>query len=384
MLLSIFDPADKLLGLKLTFFVLSMFYGFFWGLIRTGSVKIPLELLAYVFIMIFIPFMSICLYFIAGGGEPFEGFQMIKAYVFISFSLILYLTRTNIFKGLSFILSMLSVVIICIFTILLYEPSLIFSIYNFGRYFGVFYLDDRNYGSGLRLTQIYFASSPMLVISIAYYYHKARFSEKKKIFYDAIVFLNVIAMFIAGTRNNMIVSLLLPLTLYFIYTKNRALSAAIISVVVVLVVAFFHSEIEVLFDPSEVSNSIKLALIQDYLAIFSDPLDLMFGQGLGAYYYWTAKGAYYYVTELTFFEIIRNFGVILGGGMILLLMYPIIYTYVINKKYTEKHIIIAYMFYLIMCFSNPNLFSSMGMLILAGIIANIFLYKKYIRERAFN
>jgi hypothetical protein len=44
-------------------------------------------------------------------------------------------------------------------------------------------------------------------------------------------------------------------------------------------------------------------------------------------------------------------------------------------------VVVGYVFYLGMCMSNPNLFSSMGMLILAIVLANIFMTDSVLARR---
>ena len=114
-------------------------------------------------------------------------------------------------------------------------------------------------------------------------------------------------------------------------------------------------------------------MLDDYSKLFSDPITLLFGQGLGAYHFWEGRGSYYFVTELTYFEIIRNFGLFGGTLMFALLLYPIVHAFVLDRRFKEKAVVTGYAAYLVMCFSNPNLFSSMGTLILSVILATIYL-----------
>ncbi len=378
LLLSLFDPADQLFNLKLPVFFICWVIVFLACVISKEKIRIPVGLFIYMSLMIAIPLLSIGYYFLMGGGEPFEGFQLLKAYVFISFAVLLYIMKVNLLKYLSTALTILALAIIFLAGLLLIEPSLYMPFYFFGKNFGVFYLDHRDYGSGLVMAQFYFATSPMLVISIAYYFYLAKFSHKKNFYYGVITAVNILALFIAGSRNNMVVSLLLPLSLFFFFSRRKILNSILILIFLGLTVLSFYGEITTLFDSSEFANSLKIALFNDYIDIFSDPVELIFGQGLGSYYYWIAKGTLYFVTELTYFEVIRNFGLLFGSMMILLLVYPIAYAFWLNRAYCEKHIIIGYTFYLVMCATNPNLFSSMGMLILAIIIANIFINQKFL------
>ena len=191
--------------------------------------------------------------------------------------------------------------------------------------------------------------------------------------YGTLASLNLVAMVLAGTRNNMMAAIVLPLALAFLYAKRKGTVATVIATVTGIGAFVLSDQIGILLNPTEASNSTKLTSLGDYLTGFSDLTSLLFGKGLGAYQHWTGRG-YYYITELTYLEIIRNFGLLLGGVMILLLLYPIVYAFMLRRSYNEKHIIIGYALYLLMCASNPNLFSSMGMLILSVIIANISLY----------
>ena len=83
----------------------------------------------------------------------------------------------------------------------------------------------------------------------------------------------------------------------------------------------FANELGAFLDPSEASNSTKLAMLQEYAGILSNPVDLIFGRGLGAYEYWEGRG-YKFVTELTYLELVRNFGLLGAVVMLGLLLFP--------------------------------------------------------------
>ena len=191
--------------------------------------------------------------------------------------------------------------------------------------------------------------------------------------------INIFAMFIAGTRNNMLMSILLPLILFMIYSKNRKLVFTFLIISLSLSMYFLNDILKDLTSKDEISNQTKLSLLDDYKEIFSDTKVLVFGQGLGSYTEWKSNGRFYFTSELTYFEILRYFGVFFGLIIIYFMFYPVIYGYN-NRKYTiQKHIIIAYFLYLIMSFTNPLFFSSLGMLIFSIVISNIFIEKKYLK-----
>jgi len=249
-------------------------------------------------------------------------------------------------------------------------------LYLLGMEVELFYLGTQDYGSNLKISRVFFATSPMLAISIAYYFYLAKFSTNKKWTYAVITLLHISAMFLAGTRNTMFVALLLPFSLYLLFGQRKLLNGILGIAAACCFVLVFSEQLLILLDPSERNNSIKLGYLGEYREIFLNTRDLIFGQGLGAYHFWESFNMSYYITELTYLEVLRNFGFFLGLAMICLLIYPIFPTLLSHKKYKEeKFLVVAYIYYLIMSITNPTLFSSMGMLILSIIVANAFLVK---------
>lgn len=371
----VFDPADTVLGLKMPLFVFSWLIFIFFTR-NLASLSIPKELVLYVFAIIFLPIISICYYYLTNGSQPYEGLSFLKAYLLISFAILLYLSKINLLAALSRILTFLAVAIILVYVVVLIFPLTFLPLYSIGLDSGIFHIGEREYAANLKIWSIYFVTSPMLAVSIAYYMHKAVKADRKKK-YIFLVLLNVFAMFIAGTRNNMFVSILLPVTLMVVESKHRKIISGFLLLFILFFILYFKDIILALFDPAESSNQTKLGLLDDYAKIFGDPINLIFGQGLGSYTYWPSRNnSFYYITEHTYLEIIRNFGVFMGGFLFILMLYPVFITIYSKKIFIERSIIIAYIFYLVMSATNPLFFSSLGMLILSVIVANIFI-KKY-------
>jgi hypothetical protein len=141
----------------------------------------------------------------------------------------------------------------------------------------------------------------------------------------------------------------------------------------------FVDKLQGFLDPTELSNSTKLVFLTDYAAIFSDPVALLFGQGLGSYYNWSASGRpgvvggeYYYTTELTYFELLRNFGVFGAATMLVLLLYPVAHAFLVNANPRPRALAVAFLAFLGMSATNPLLFSSIGMLMLSVLLAVTF------------
>ena len=379
----IFDPADRVLGLKVYLFIVC------WG-VTVASCAVARDpcyldegLLRYTLLFLLIPVLSIGWYWLIDGGEPFEGLQLLKGYVLVTLGALLFTQRLDGLPYLAALLTVLALLIITIFVTLLIEPGLAVPLGVFGNATQILYLDSRNYGSGLVLSQVYFATSPMLAIAIAYYYHLARTSAagRRRLAYYAAAAASIVAMPLAGTRNNIAVAVFLPLALAFLYAKNKVATGIACAAFTMCLIFVFVDDIAVLLSPLEFSNNLKLSLLEDYADLLSDPLNLLFGRGLGSYDYWTARGYEYFVTELTYIELVRNFG-LLGALVVMgLLLFPMVYGLVLRPTFPNRYLVVAYGFYLVTSASNPTLFSSMGILILAIVLANVFLFESRLRAR---
>lgn len=373
MFVTIFDPADIVLGLKIPLFILCFIAG---GLVLIGRPErayIPTDLIIYTLLFVAIPLFSIFVYFIKSGSDPYEGFNMLKAYLFIFFTLILVTTNIDVTKYLSLILSFMSVCIISLFIFLSINPDYFIVANAIGASTEIFYVDMRSYDGITSFQQAYFVCSPMLVIPISYYFFKYRESLNKDLVALFLLILCLMGLLMAGSRNNLFAAIFLIPTLYIIFNKKKILPIIIVSSLSGLFLSYFAYELITFFDPNETGNSVKLGYIPDYAEIFSDLSNFFFGQGLGAYYKFSSISNPYFVTELTYFEVIRNFGLLLGFVMFMMLAYPIFKTFKLGENAVlQKHIAVGYAFYLVMCFTNPNLFSSMGILILCIVLSGIY------------
>ena len=373
MLVTVFDPGDVVLGLKVPLFLLCVATGIIICIKEPSKVNLPRSLIVYVLLFIGIPLFSIFIYYLRDGSDPFEGFVLIKGYLFIFLAIILVITKFDATKFLSNILLIMAMCIISLFIFLLIYPEYFDLLNAVGMQTQIFYPGKRSYDGIITFQQAYFACSPMLVLAISYYFYKlleSNYKDKSHFFKLTVC---VIGLFLAGSRNNMFAAIFLPLALYILFNKKNIFSFAVIFSTFFGFLFIFGSEIASLLDPTEYSNQSKISYIPDYMEIFSNISHLFLGQGLGAYYKFTIFYEPYFITELTYFELIRNFGLFLGFIMLLMLIYPIYISFTLNHKAElQKHIAVGYSFYLIMNFTNPNLFSSMGILILCIVLTGIY------------
>jgi hypothetical protein len=142
---------------------------------------------------------------------------------------------------------------------------------------------------------------------------------------------------------------------------------------IVLVLA--ASVLRSMFDPQDVSNATKIAYLVDYSAILTDPKTLLLGQGLGTRFFASGLGEVVSITELSYFEIVRTYGIIVGVVFSLYLIYPLIL--LVRSRDSRYYFTVGYAAYLLGSYSNPYLLSSNGMMVLGLVVALAFQPKSH-------
>jgi len=369
----VFDPADKLFHLKVPLFVLSCVLCILDRLESDQRMNVPMGMLIYLFLFIFvIPLTSMAYCFFTGGDSgSFDGYQYFKSYLFLTALFVMYVSKIDLVKPATIILFLLAIVTLLAYVLSLVDSSLFYSLgIALGNY-GIVGVGIREYG-GQQFPEIYFHTSQMLVFPLGYL-SKAVIDSKgsKKMLYGILLAINIVAMFFGGTRNNMFVSILTPVFVIWWYSKRKMLVLSVVLPLLSLLIISQFDIIQNMFATDEASNAIKVNFTKEYMELFSDPRVLLFGQGLGSSFITSFRGAVT-LTELTYFEFIRRFGLVLSSVIFIMLFYPISRLW--SKRYLACHyVFISYMFYLIMSFSNPFIVSSSGMLILS-----IVLYKTFV------
>ena len=117
-------------------------------------------------------------------------------------------------------------------------------------------------------------------------------------------------------------------------------------------------------EPGEASNAIKYAHLTSYSILFeSHPEYVLFGQGPGSIFYSAGFGRWTTLTEWTYIELIRNYGLFSLVFMTVVLI-PV---YKLLKQHRNAQafgIFGAYMGFLFIAGTNPLLVSSTGMIVI--------------------
>jgi len=380
----VFDPADQLLGAKVWLFVALWGATCIVGLLASDEICLSASLLLSVLLFITIPLLSILWYYLADGTQPYAGFGLLKGFLLVSVAIVMVANRVDVLPFLSATLTILALMTVAIFVALKLDPALFEILQRIGSGTGlVVGLFERSYGEAPMFIQVNVVTSPLLAISIPYYFDRAMSEPavRSKLLYLALAAISVVGMLLVGSRNQAAVALLLTFLLWPLYTQHVARNMLMGLGALAVLALPFVGKLRILLNPDEFSNHIKLTLLGDYAKILSDPLTLLLGQGLGAYYRWSTSGRpdfeltgenFYFNTEITYEEMVRYFGLPGAAIMVALLLFPVAHAFLANTNARQRALALGFLAYLGMSATNPLLLSSNGMLLFSVMLANTF------------
>lgn len=377
----VFDPSDKVLGIKLPIFIL-LAIKIIYDLMHVKTFNFNPKAMKIFFIFSGIGIIS----FIIGATLKIDfnvafGLAKVKSLLFVAALVMLSMYKYDYLKMFVNVLLVMSIAIIFLAIIALIDiQPLVSDLYDFGNSTVSFTINWRTYG-GVRMPSMYFHSSPFLVIAVAYYCDRMckvlkikmnkKSKEKSVLLRQKIVSLILflicaLGMFLTGSRNNMLFSVLVVAVVIFINSEHKAILFAIACIIGVIVFVAFNEIIMGMFDLEESSNSTKIAMLNDYWQLLIDnPVILIVGQGLGGGIFIPERGMMS-ITELSYLDIFRWWG-IFGGIIILILMFYPLYSIIHNKQKELIPLAIAYGAFLIMIAVNPFFFNSVGLFFYALI-----------------
>ena len=103
-----------------------------------------------------------------------------------------------------------------------------------------------------------------------------------------------------------------------------------------------YQYLESIFSTTEISNKTKLGYLDEYFVKLWDINIFLFGEGLGSYTFWSSNGVLKSVTELTYFEIVRYYGIFGAFFLIVLMLYPALKC--LKKSFKTKVVGLAFLF----------------------------------------
>ena len=294
--------------------------------------------------------------------------SMLKSFLFLTYIFWMpceYLKTSKVFYCVCFLLSILQIIL---FVVLIFFPEslMFFTLFLNKGEEATLLIGIRNY-YGIELPMIFYKTCPLLVLPLGI--SVSNFLQKKTVknFLHFAVF--AFGFFISGTRADMLscVTLIFATVLFYhFYYKREVFFTAVFSSAFLFV---FLLAVVFLLTANDYSTNIKSGHLSSFMNMFGEnPLKfLLIGNGPVSYMYTSARNEWVTLTELTYLELIKNFGLIQSLLVVGILFLPVFFICK-NKSYERIQkfsLSLSYVAYLFICGTNPLLISSTGFTALA-------------------
>ena len=370
------DPTNLMFHVKYVLFGLVLVV-WFLGNYNKKLVFTKPQWFILLFIAFFMPFYELSIGLMNSMVHNVPVGRVVYFNSFFFFIIILVTVREKMDLTSIFNYSSLTIVLMTLglYLVLIFNTSLFGDMY---RYFvtdkQVVVYALREYGK-TTLLMIFYKTSPLLVFPLSYYlYQLLIIRQKKHLFLNILLLVLVsLTLYFSGTRANML-SLILIILFYigfYLYGKSKAwfLWAAVFVGLVALFM--LPSVVTTFLNRQETSNAIKFGYLSSYSGFFDHHLlSLLFGQGIGGMFYASSLHRFISVSELTYLELVRIWGIPITLMFVVVLVLPLVAEIKAKKI---SHLFIAYLAYLFISGTNPLLLSSTGMLVLVYVFTGFFL-----------
>lgn len=356
----VFDPYNYLFHIKNIAFVLFLLSSL--PFIECKYYYVPL-----VFLSVF--FVSLSFGILTNQNLSNEStMSMLKSFLFLTYIFWMpceYLKTSKVFYCVCFLLSILQIIL---FVVLIFFPEslMFFTLFLNKGEEATLLIGIRNY-YGIELPMIFYKTCPLLVLPLGI--SVSNFLQKKTVknFLHFAVF--AFGFFISGTRADMLscVTLIFATVLFYhFYYKREVFFTAVFSSAFLFV---FLLAVVFLLTANDYSTNIKSGHLSSFMNMFGEnPLKfLLIGNGPVSYMYTSARNEWVTLTELTYLELIKNFGLIQSLLVVGILFLPVFFICK-NKSYERIQkfsLSLSYVAYLFICGTNPLLISSTGFTALA-------------------
>lgn len=358
----VLDPTNTIFHLKLVVFSLFCFTAF--PLLKPKYYFVPL-----IFFTLF--FLSYALGVITDEKiDNSMAILIIKAFLFLLYLFWVTDNRIKTFEYLyriSLIMALVEIFVYCIFQFSFFDIAK--PLYGYiSAHDNFIMIGKRNY-YGLNVYQVFYKTSPMCVFLLGISLCVFLETKKKKFLLHSIIF--ALCLFCSGTRANWLAGFMIIVFIYLFYSyfsKKRMLFFTIFTCLGIFISIWV---IIFLLTTSETSTNIKQGHLLSYMELFnSNYLKTLFlGFGPGRIFYTSGFGGEYSMTELSFFDLIKNFGCFGTLLISICLLYPMLNLYNNNSlsKLAKFSIAISYIAYLFDAGTNPLLISSTGFMVVCAM-----------------
>lgn len=354
-LTSLLDPANSIFRLKVPLFLLFLFS-------LVISYKPQVKYLGF-YIAVFLSFLISYESGMMCGLEFDKDLTIQSLIFFLLFISLLWDSYIDLFMPLVFSCLIVSIVTIIGFVIMTSFPEIEAVINVFAVDHGYPFMMSRREFLGVQVVSFFYKSIPVVIFPATYYFKELIFSpfnRNRNIILSSIFLL---ALFFAGNRTMMGMAFIIFFAISYEKLSLRKWFQPLLFVVFICVAYVGYLSIT---EIGEESNDIKYAHLVSYVDYFSERWYLIFfGSGAGSLFYSIGFEKMTGITEWTYLEMIRNYGLFGLTAIMLFFTYPL-------WHYSEKSrtvqgwnaLSLSFIFYLIASGTNPYLMSSTGYIVI--------------------
>ena len=358
-LVAILDPVNNVLGFKIPFFL------FFTSCLIIKYKPNP-KYFHTVICLVAIQFISILSGIIFGLQIDMSFFLQYLTFFLTLFTL-LWCKNIDFINPVKLSCLILSLITIIGYTAMLFYPEIELVFYEFAISHDKLFLMSHRTFLGIEFNSFCYKSLPIVTIPTGIYFYKFINEDSYKIQNLFLFLISAFALFCGGNRALMLsIFCIISIVLYSKYKKTFFYK----SIISLFIILFIYIVWLALTEKGEGSNDIKYKHLESYAVYFANNIFLDFwGGGAGSLFYSKGFQATVPLTEWTYIEIIRMYGIIGAFFIFRFLLRPF-------TKYKQKikqikycsPVLIGYATFLIVCGSNPYLINS------TGLICILFIY----------
>ena len=366
-----FDPNNMILNMKNLFFVLFVAYNivFFRPDVRYLPhlvIVVSVVLLGYIFAEI--QQNRVDLEVLA---DVLKGFSPLV--------LLLWVKYYNVIK-----LSLIPAFLICLILTVLYmlassDPVIEGLIWNFMlEHDNVIMMSHRSF-YGIEIFGMYYKSMVCLTFALGYFYYIFINCKGRKRYLMFLPFLlGSFAFLVSGTRSSMMLPFfIIGLIFYQRVRYTKYVKYLFYPLLVLFAFMFLFFLVLLATETTESSNMIKYAHLESYIKLIDrHPIYFLLGQGPGTSFYSSGFGRFTTITEWTYVELIRNYG-IWCIGILAVILKPLYTFYQYRRDNLTFVMMVSYLAYLFVAGTNPLLISSTGML----MVLSAYSYERILKEQ---
>lgn len=357
------DPTNELLHLKNISFVLFVLVSLPFANFR--DLKIIL-----VFLCVY--FISFLLGLMFDENLDYQRTNgILKSFLFLTYIFWCsnhYLKSIKIFY---YVMLFVAIVNIAIYLLMTSSPDIESIFYSFfSTHNNVVMVNMNRTFLGLHFASVYIRTSSVFTICLAFVCYYYFTTKKNSYLIQMLIFMG--ALFCSGTRANMLSGIMIVLFAYSFYTfyiKKKTLK--FILIFILFAISALLVIMKLLNDNDVSSLGVKKNHIISYRNLFEqNPLQFVFcGKGPGTIFYSKGFNRFCSYTELSYYDLIKDFGLIQTIILCLLLLSPVFFIFknTVFDRFFKITISIGYLAYLFISGTNPLLISSTGFIVFAII-----------------